>query len=285
MKKVYLILVLSICLSNYTFSQAEMGASELLIKNRLPAGLGNIKVRIYPIGAFFRTPDIFSAVRQYSPETEYNDHPPNKPFITGGEKTLIRYIPDSLFNPESTFRIDQDGAAGSAGCDVTVGYGKYQVDIMYDFGSGWQIIKSFTMDWSDSDYPTVYHTINGFQVDTKVYVLDTNDVKIHHGGGNTEPYENNAYDFHDLSLFNNEIKIWYQYHKDPQGNDTIYSKIPNKNNFRTTNDSNSLFLNSWPIIGTDYLNLSSPGIHTVLVRRKMEFSKFDLGRISYSFSC
>ncbi|MBK8984326.1 MAG: hypothetical protein IPM38_18900 [Ignavibacteria bacterium] len=71
------------------------------------------------------------------------------------------------------------------------------------------------MNWLDSDYPYGPGQYGGTDPsnDIKVYVNSPTDVKIHYGGGQTEPYENHDHDFHDLSLFNNDIKIWYQYHK------------------------------------------------------------------------
>jgi len=81
-------IVLLLLLSKLTFAKGEMGPSELLIKNKLTQEQGNIKVRIYPIGTFFRTPSSQNPYFEYSPLADENDNPPNKPYITSGEKVI-----------------------------------------------------------------------------------------------------------------------------------------------------------------------------------------------------
>lgn len=256
MKTLTLLLFSIAILSTQAYAQGEMGASELLIKNRMLQIHGDLKVRIYPIGTFFRTVNTLNQYMEYSPLADRNDHPIGKQFITGGEKLITPYIPGTPFNRDNVFRIDQVGASDAAGCDITVGYGLYQVDIMYWDSTDWNIISSFTIDWSDSGYPNEYTSPPELDADIKVYVLDSHpdSVRFHFGGGNTEPFENYRYDFHTLATLENRIEVWKQYHKDIFGKDTIYSRIPNKNGFRTTDTLQNLFLRAWPMLGSEFQN-------------------------------
>ena len=253
MKKKLLVLIFLFSFQ-YSFSQSLMRTGEFIIVNKMETSIGNIKVKVYPIGLIFGSQDFhINSNTKYTPEVNSENYVQNRGFLTGWEKTLIPFVPLSDPDP-ALLRINQDGTSGASLCDMSAGYGKYQIEILYDYktGQGWQIIKTFTMDWSDSDYYREYP--NGFNADIQVFVFNLNNIKIHYDGSNFP----DPTDYHDLSLFNNEIKIWRQYHIYLNGDTILHVKNQNKNNFKTTNDSNNLYLDHWPWKGTDYLNSPNP---------------------------
>ncbi|MBL8007235.1 MAG: hypothetical protein JNJ56_06860, partial [Ignavibacteria bacterium] len=192
---------------------------------------------------------------KYSPLLGSRNYSGVKKYVTGGEKYLIPFKPGMADVRLALIRVNQDGTSGASVCDLTAGYGKYRIDVFYDSskGNGWELIRSFTMDWSDSDYRMHYG--NGSNADVQVNIFNTNTFRVTFNGAG-DPLGDTI----NLSYFNNELQIWNQIH------DTNFSpsyiKNPNKNNFRTTDTLNNLFLNSWPILGTDYSDPTSPGIHT-----------------------
>ncbi|HRI85576.1 MAG TPA: T9SS type A sorting domain-containing protein [Ignavibacteria bacterium] len=268
-----------------------MDQGELIIKNRFAEGTNNIKVRMYPLGAIFAGgTGVNNAYMNYTAYADPNDHPINYDFITGGEKILTPYNPNFQYDRSAFLRVDQDGVSNSQSCDFTVGYGIYQIDIYYYSDFEWILIKTFTINWLDSDYPYGPGQYGGIDPsnDIKVYVNSPTDVKVHYGGGQTEPYVNFDHDFHDLSLFNNDIKIWYQYHKDVYGNISTFSKIPNKNNFRTTDTVNfslsTIFLDNWPFKGTNFPNnnISQPHLKPGALSVNLEIQNNHYAEINIS---
>lgn len=173
MKTLIVLFYLLLLFATEAISQNEMGPSELLIKNRMPQNKGDLNIRIYPIGTFFRTVNTLNQYMEYSPFADGVDYPQDKQFITGGGKLITPYIPGTPVNRDNFFRIDQVGASSASLCDLTVGYGLYKVDIMHWNSTDWDIISSFTIDWSDSGYPNEYTSPPELDADIKVYVLDS----------------------------------------------------------------------------------------------------------------
>lgn len=118
---------------------------------------------------------------KYSPQLGSINNLFTKHYITGGEKYIIPYsslMSDSL---PSLFRINQDGSTGASVCDLTAGYGKYKIDIYYDSskGNGWELIETFTMDWSDFDYYNNYPNIFSVSsADVQVQVYSSDSIKV-----------------------------------------------------------------------------------------------------------
>jgi hypothetical protein len=234
----------------YSSNGQEMGQAEMLIKNRLPPGFSEIKVRIFPIGLFFSNGE---PLNLYYPGTTKETHPEGFQWLTGRESpTLVRF--DSTRSPEynraSYFKIDHDAVSTNEDCQISVGYGKYQIEILYNFGTslGWQTIKTFKMDWSDSDYPSLYQS-QSLQNDVMIYVLGLSDIRFRWGTQPPNPFYPAS--FYDLSIVNDELKTWYQYY-----HDTIIFKNQNKHGFGSLDT-----MNTWPIDISNYQNEDSIGIH------------------------
>ena len=142
-----------------------------------------IKVRIYPVGTFFHPVNEFNTYMEYSPLLSPGNTTSENRFITGGEKDIIPYSTELIGDDrlKAYFRINHDGTWNSRDIDITVGYGKYKIDIFYDSsnGQGWKIIKSFTMDWSDFDYYNNYPNIFSVSsADVQVQVYSSDSIKV-----------------------------------------------------------------------------------------------------------
>lgn len=152
MKTLILIFIMSVVYSNYGITQ-EFGYSEFYIANKsgsTSSGGHEIKIKIYPVGAFY------NYLEQYSPDIKGDPLLNHYQYLVGFDTTLS--------NDESQYYLTLgqfDGASNATNCKFAVGIALYKIEFSREIASMDSIVNYCFVDWRDANiFSTTYPTID-----------------------------------------------------------------------------------------------------------------------------
>lgn len=235
-----LLFILSFLYSTLIYSQNDDIAYELWIHNR--STTADIYVKIIPQGVVFNGARKNNAEKDYSysPEAFKDLSPEEHNFVFAGNKFLRRVIGNYDVEINSfPLTYDMGTSNWNSGCDSVFGLGKYKIEF-WAIGNNGDLeyqIDWLTVDYTDYDLPTNYPNVDlnitFYSENNIVFAFPANEISIHH------------------PLVNRELKVWYQIKSlDPL---TIWQKQQNKDNFRTTSETEGLSYLLLPIKSTNYV--------------------------------